>query len=63
MSNSERLSGFMSFYGLVLKYLSSKFIKGNESSYSLRGSVNKIVVPFPRTNYMKIVLVNSDPLE
>jgi len=42
-----------SLNGLVPKYLTSKFIKRNESSYSLRNSVNKLVVPFPRTNYMK----------
>ena len=28
-------------------------IKRNESNHFLRGSVNKRVVPFPRTNYMK----------
>ena len=28
-----------------------KFIKRNESNYSLRDSVNKLVDPFPRTNY------------
>jgi len=39
--------------GLVLEYLKSKFIKRNESSYSPRDSVGKLVVPFPRTNYMK----------
>ena len=50
---------FKSFCSLVPKYLTSKFVKGNESNYSLRDSVNKIVVPFPRTHYMKIVLVTA----
>ena len=43
---------FKSLNGLVPEYLTSKFIKRNESNYSLRDSVNKLV-PFPRTNYMK----------
>ena len=45
MSNSEHLND--------LQYLTSKFIKWNESNYSMWGSVNKLVVQFPRTNYMK----------
>ena len=36
-----------------LIYLTSKFIKRNESNYSLRDLVNKLVVSFSRTNYMK----------
>ena len=44
---------FKSLNGLVSEYLTSKFIKRNESNYSLRASVNKLVVPFPKTNYMK----------
>ena len=44
---------FKSLNGLVPEYLTSKFIKRNESNYSLRDSVNKLVVPFPRTYYMK----------
>ena len=44
---------FKSLNGLVSEYLTSKFIKRNESNYSLRDSVNELVVPFPRTNYMK----------
>jgi len=44
---------FKSLNGLVPEYLTCKFIKRNESSYSLRDSVNKLVVPFSRTNYMK----------
>ena len=44
---------FKPLNGLVPEYPTSKFIKRNESNYSLRDSVNKLVVPFPRTNYMK----------
>ena len=44
---------FKSSNGLVPEYPTSKFIKRNESNYSLRDSVNKLVIPFPRTNYMK----------
>ena len=44
---------FKSLNGLVPEYLKSKFIKRNESNYSLRDSVNKLVIPFPRTNYSK----------
>ena len=36
---------FKSLNGLVPEYLTSKFIKRNESNYSLRDSVNKLVVP------------------
>ena len=56
--NSQRqiqnaLMIFKTLNRLVPEYLTSKFIKRNESNYSLRDSVNKLVVPFPRTNYMK----------
>ena len=34
-------------------YLTSKFKKRNESKYSLKDSVNKLVDPFPRTNHNK----------
>ena len=44
---------FKSLNGLVSEYLRYKFIKRNESNYSLRASVNKLDVPFPKTNYMK----------
>ena len=50
---------FKSLNRLVPEYLASKFIKRNESNYSLRDSVNKLVIPFPRTNYIKIVLVTA----
>ena len=39
--------------GLVPKYLSSKFVKRNETRYFLRDSVNKLFVPFPQTNFME----------
>ena len=56
--NSQRqiqnaLMIFKTLNRLVPEYLTSKFIKRNESNYFLRDSVNKLVVPFPRTNYMK----------
>ena len=51
--------------GLVPEYLSSKFVKRNETRYSL-----KVSVPFPRTNFMKnsfsysgAVLWNSLPCD
>ena len=44
---------FKSLNGLVPEYLTSKFTKRNESNYSLRDSVSKLVVPCPRTNYLK----------
>ena len=50
---------FKSLNGLVPEYLTSKFVTRNQSNFALRDSVNKLVVPFPRTNYMKIVLVTA----
>ena len=44
---------YKSLNGLVPEYLSSKFVERNETRYSLRDSVNKLFVPFPRTNFMK----------
>ena len=44
---------FKSFYCLVPKYLLSKFIKWHESNYYIKDLVNKLVVPFPRPNYIK----------
>ena len=41
-----------SLYG-VPEYLSPNFVERNETRYSIRDSVNKLVVPFPRTNYLK----------
>ena len=61
---------YKSLNGLVPEYLSSKFVKRNETRYSLRDSVNKLFVPFPRTNFMKnsftysgAVLWNSLPCD
>ena len=44
---------YKSLNGLVPEYLSSKFVKRNETHYSLRDSLNKLFVSFPRTNFMK----------
>ena len=44
METSNRLSR--------LSHLTSKFVTRNVSNYALRDSANKLVVPFPRTNYM-----------
>ena len=44
---------FKSLNGPVPEYLTSKFVTRNESNYALRDLVNKLVVPLPRTNYMK----------
>ena len=43
----------MVYKSFVPGYLSSKFVKRYETRYSLRDSVNKVIVPFPRTNFMK----------
>ena len=53
--NQNTLMVFKSLNWLVPEYLASKFIKRNESNYSLRDLVNKLVNPFPipRTNYTK----------
>ena len=45
--------------GLVPEYLTSKFVKRNESNDSLRFSVNKLVFPFTRTNYVKNIFSYS----
>ena len=44
---------YKSLNDLVPGYLSSKFVKRYETRYSLRDSVNKVIVQFPRTNFMK----------
>ena len=49
----KALMVFKSLNGLVSEYLTSKFVTRNESNYVLSDSVNKLVFPFPRTNYMK----------
>ena len=49
---------------LVPGYLSSKFVKRYETRYSLRDSVNKVIVPFPRTNFIEqLQLYQSSSLE
>lgn len=49
----KALMVYKSLNELVPEYLSSKFVKRNETRCSLRDSVNKLFVPFPRTNFMK----------
>ena len=49
----KALMVYKSLNDLAPKYLCSKFVKRNETRYSLRDSVNKLFVPFPRTNFMK----------
>ena len=45
---------FNSSNGLVPEYLTSKsVVTRNESNYAPRDSVNQLVVPIPRTNYLK----------
>ena len=47
-------------------YLSSGFVKRYETRYSLRDSVNKLIVSFPRSNFMKteqLQLQRSSSLE
>ena len=38
---------------LVPGYLSPKFVKRYETRYSLSDSAKKLIVPFPRTNFLK----------
>ena len=66
----KALMVYKSLNDLVPGYLSSKFVKRYETRYSLRDSVNKVIVPFPRTNFMKnsfsysgAVLWNSLPCD
>ena len=61
---------YKSLNDLVPGYLSSKFVKRYETRYSLRVSVNKVIVPFTRTNFIKssfsysgVVLWNSLPCD
>ena len=43
---------------LAPDYLRTKFVdRGCVSNYSLRDTMGKLAVPFPRTNYLKIALV------
>ena len=60
----------MVYKSFVPGYLPSKFVKRYETRYSLRDSVNKLIVPFPRTNFMNnsfsssgAVLWNSLPYD
>ena len=50
---------FKSLNGLVPEYSTSKFIRRNESNYSLRDSVSKLTVPFQKLITWKIVLVTT----
>ena len=66
----KALMVYQSLNDLVLGYLSSKFLKRYETRYSLKDSVNKLIVPFPRANFMKnsfsysgAVLWNSLPCD
>ena len=66
----KALMVYKSLNDLVPGYLSSKFVKRYGTRYSLRDSVNKQIVPFPRTNFMKnsfsysgVVLWNSLPCD
>ena len=49
----KALMVFKSLNCLVPEYLMSKFVTRSVSNYALRDSANRLVVPFPRTNYMK----------
>ena len=49
----KALMVYKSLNGLTPECLSSKFVKRNETCYSPRNSVNKLFVPFLRTNFMK----------
>ena len=49
----KALMVYKSLHDLVPGYLSSKYVKRYETRYFLRDSVNKLIVPFPRTNFMK----------
>ena len=43
---------YKSLHGLASNYLSSLFTQGN-ISYNLRDNENKLVIPLPRTNFLK----------
>ena len=68
----KALMVYKSFNGLVREYLSSKCVKRYETRYSLMNSVNKVIIPFPRTrtyfmknsfSYSGAVLWNSLPCD
>ena len=48
----KALMVYKSLNDLVRGYLSSKFVKRYGTHFSLKDSVNKLIVPFPRTNFM-----------
>ena len=49
----KALMAYKSLNDLVPGYLSSKFVKRYKTRYSLRDSVNKVIVPFLPTNFKK----------
>ena len=65
----EAVMVYKSLHGLAPNYLSSLFNQRN-ISYNLRDNENKLVIPLPRTNFLKnsfryygAVIWNSLPLE
>ena len=45
---------YKTVHGMTPDYLTSKFVSRDEiTSYRLRNTENKIVLPLPRTNYLK----------
>ena len=66
----KALMVYKSLNDLVPGYLSSNFVERYGTHYSLRDSLNKLTVPFPRTTFMKnsfsysgAVLWNSLPCD
>ena len=55
----KALMVYESLNDLVPGYLSSKYVKRYETRYYLRDSVNKLTVPFQRTNFMKNSFSNT----
>ena len=50
----QAITVYKSINGLAPEYLRSKFVDcGSVSDYSLRDTVGKLAVPFPRTNYLR----------
>ncbi len=48
---------YKSINGLAPEYLRSKFVdRSCVSGYSLRDTVGKLAVPFPRTNYLRNII-------
>ena len=45
---------YKTVHGMITDYLTSKFVCRDEiTSYRLRNAENKLVLPLPRTNYLK----------